>query len=66
MTAEVQSKVNYIVFRIISREDNYLKEKTLTDRIEKLQELINDYNPEGMFDCDETGLFYRASPDRSP
>ena len=53
------------MFRIISGESNYLKEETVTDRIEKLQELINEYNPDDVFNCDETGLLYRASPDRS-
>ena len=48
------------MFRIISGESNYL-----TDRTEKLQELINEYNPDDVFNCDETGLLYRASPDRS-
>ena len=44
------------MFRIISGESNYLKEETVTDRTEKLQELINEYNPDDVFNCDETTL----------
>ena len=56
---------NDIVFRTISGESNDVREETVTEWTEKLHELIDGYNPEDVFNCDETGLFYRALPDRS-
>ena len=32
---------------------------------ERLPDLISQFKPEDVFNCDETGLFYRALPDKT-
>ena len=43
---------NDIVFRTISEDKNDMKEETVTE----WTELISGYNPEDVFNCDETAL----------
>lgn len=32
----------------------------------KLKSLLQEYAPEDVFHCDETGLFFKMLPDRTP
>ena len=54
-----------ISFRIISGESASIDDSTVEEWSKRLQLLINGFNDKDIFNADETGLFYRATPDRS-
>src|SRR3954462_14961206 len=49
----------------IHREANSAPLSTLPELQAELQELISKYNPSDVFNCDETGLFYRMTPNQT-
>ena len=46
-------------------EANSAPLSTLPELWAELQELISKYNPSDVFNCDETGLFYRMTPNQT-
>ena len=46
-------------------EANSAPLSTLPELRAELQELISKYNPSDVFNCDETGLFYRMTPNQT-
>ena len=39
---------------------------TVEDFKSRIVEILVDYDPKNVFNCDETGLFYHALPDKTP
>ncbi|CAF1172021.1 unnamed protein product [Rotaria sordida] len=54
-----------INFRIISGESRSIDEDTIIDWKSRLSNIIEDYDPHDVFNCDETALFYKLMPDKS-
>ena len=54
-----------IRFRMISGESRSVDQSTVDDWKVRLSSIIEHYNPVDVFNCDETGLFYKLMPDRS-
>lgn len=54
-----------IKFRSICGESSSVDMETVTNWEEKLPSLISGYSPENIFNADETGLFFRALPDKT-
>jgi hypothetical protein len=59
------TKRNNIVFNILSGEAADVSTETVTDWKKRLNNLCKDYSAEDIFNCDETGLFWRAIPSKS-
>lgn len=48
------------------RENGAVNPATITDyRLNKLRSLLEEYAPQGIFTCDETGVFYKVLLDRT-
>lgn len=58
-------KRNEIVFRKICGESGSVNETVCDDWKDKLAELTAGYDPEDIFNADETGLFYKCLPDKT-
>ncbi|XP_025409934.1 tigger transposable element-derived protein 6-like [Sipha flava] len=54
-----------ISFKNICGEGNSVDTSVVEKWLEKLKTLISDYEPKNIFNCDETGLFFRALPDKT-
>ncbi|XP_008181899.1 tigger transposable element-derived protein 6-like [Acyrthosiphon pisum] len=54
-----------ISFKNICGEGNSVDTSVIEKWLEKLKTLISDYEPKNIFNCDETGLFFRALPDKT-
>lgn len=54
-----------ISFRMISGESRSVDESKVSDWKIRLPNIIDHYDPVNIFNCDETGLFYKLMPDRS-
>lgn len=54
-----------ITFRTISGESASVSVAVVDDFKTKLPALINNYNPRDVYNADETGLFFRALPDKT-
>ena len=54
-----------IQFRVISGEGAVVNAVTVEDWKARLPKIIEDYHPVDIYNCDETGLFFKLKPDRS-
>ena len=54
-----------IVFRKLNGEASDAPMKEITSWMETLHELTADYDSKDVYNCDETGLFFRAIPDKT-
>ncbi|KAH9129406.1 hypothetical protein LEN26_008995, partial [Aphanomyces euteiches] len=54
-----------IQFRTLSGEAAVVNMDTVCDWTQSIASVINDYSPNGIFNCDETGLFWRDLPSKS-
>ena len=54
-----------ISFRTINGESASVNNSTIEEWTNRLSTIIDGFNPNDVFNADETGLFYRATPDRS-
>lgn len=54
-----------IHFRTICGESRSVNQVTVDDWKIRLSNIIEHYDPENIFNCDETGLFYKLMPDKS-
>ena len=54
-----------INFRVISGESRAVNQNTIDDWKSRLLSIIEHYDPADIFNCDETGLFYKLMPDKS-
>ena len=54
-----------IQFRVISGEGAAVKAETVADWMTRLPKIIEGYHPVDIYNCDETGLFFKLKPDRS-
>jgi hypothetical protein len=54
-----------ITFKCISGESASVNEQDVATFAEKLPSLIRGYDPENIYNADETGLFFRALPDKT-
>lgn len=54
-----------IQFRTISGESRSVDSNTVDDWKARLHSIIEHYDPENVFNVDETGLFFKLLPDRS-
>ena len=54
-----------IAFKCISGESASVSEETVLEFSNKLPSLIRGYSPENIYNADETGLFFRALPDKT-
>jgi predicted DNA-binding protein YlxM (UPF0122 family) len=59
-------RIRYNVhFRVISGEGAAVNQDTVTDWKTRLSTILEQYNPVDIYNCDETGLYYKLMPDRS-
>lgn len=58
-------KRNDIVFRKICGESGTVDDKVCNEWMEMLADLTAGYDPEDIFNVDETGLFYKCLPDKT-
>jgi hypothetical protein len=56
---------NQIVFRVLSGEQQSADFVSANDYKQKLPQICTNYKPQDIFNADETGLFYRALPEKS-
>lgn len=54
-----------ISFRVISGESASVDDSTIEESANRLSTILDGFNEKDVFNVDETGLFYRATPDRS-
>lgn len=54
-----------ISFRKINGESASVDNSTVEEWTNRLSTILDGYHPSDVFNADETGLFYRATPDRS-
>ncbi|KAM7301103.1 tigger transposable element-derived protein 4-like [Ixodes scapularis] len=55
-----------ILFKKVCGESGAVDQTTVADyRLNKLKALLQKFAPEDVFNCDETGLFFKMLPDRS-
>lgn len=55
-----------ISFKKVSGESGAVDQTIVSDyRVTKLQALLKEYAPSDIFNCDETGLFFKMLPDRT-
>ncbi|CAF3328501.1 unnamed protein product [Rotaria socialis] len=54
-----------IQFRVICGESRSVDQNTVDYWKTRLTNIIEHYDPDDIFNCDETGLFYTLMPDRS-
>ena len=58
-------KRHNISHRVISDESLSVNVLTVNDWVQRIPIITEHYNAKNIFNCDETGLFYKAMPDRS-
>ena len=58
-------KRHNIAFNVISGEAADVSSETIDDWKKRIPSIIDGYALEDIYNCDETGLFYRALPDRT-
>ncbi|CAF4555308.1 unnamed protein product, partial [Rotaria sp. Silwood2] len=54
-----------IKFRAISGESAAVDPDAVDDWKSRLSSMLKDYNPGDVYNCDETGLFFKSMPDKS-
>ncbi|KAH9124184.1 hypothetical protein LEN26_009763 [Aphanomyces euteiches] len=54
-----------IQFRTLSGESAVVNMETVNDWMQSIATLVQDYHPDDIFNCDETGLFWRDLPTKS-
>ncbi|CAF3287422.1 unnamed protein product [Rotaria socialis] len=54
-----------ISFRVISGESLSVDVTIVDDWVQRIPKIIDDYDPKDIFNCDETGLFFKFMPDKS-
>ncbi|CAF1281361.1 unnamed protein product [Adineta ricciae] len=54
-----------IQFRVISGEGASISPITVDDWKARLPKILEGYHPANIYNCDETGLFFKLKPDRS-
>jgi hypothetical protein len=54
-----------IQFRIISGEAASVNSETVEDWTSRLPVILQNYDPHDVYNCDETGLFFKLMPDRT-
>ncbi|KAH9131546.1 hypothetical protein LEN26_007683 [Aphanomyces euteiches] len=54
-----------IQFRTLSGESAVVNMETVNDWMQSIAILVQDYHPDDIFNCDETGLFWRDLPTKS-
>ena len=42
-----------------------MSEEVVNDWFERLPDILTEFRPEDIYNCDETGLFFRALPDKT-
>ena len=58
-------KRHNISHRVISGESSSVDIATVNDWIQRIPNITENYDARDIFNCDETGLFYKAMPDTS-
>lgn len=58
-------KRHNISFKVISGESASVNPDTINDWINRMPDIINGYNPDDIFNMDETGLFYKVLPEKT-
>lgn len=56
---------NNIKFKVLSGESAGVDPETVTTWKQRLDDIVDEYSADDIFNCDETGLFYRAMPNKS-
>ena len=59
------SESHNIAFNVISGEAADVSSETIDDWKQRIPSIIDGYALEDIYNCDETGLFYRALPDKT-
>lgn len=54
-----------ITFKCISGEAASVNQDDVREFVEKLPSILLEYSPENIYNADETGLFYKALPDKT-
>lgn len=54
-----------ISWKSVSGEGGSVDDDVVTEWTGKLKDLCADYDPKNIFNCDETGLFFKALPDKT-
>jgi hypothetical protein len=54
-----------ISFRVINGESSSVDITTVDDWIQRIPKIIDGYEAKDIFNCDETGLFFKFMPDKS-
>uniref|UniRef100_A0A8C4XHT4 HTH CENPB-type domain-containing protein n=1 Tax=Erpetoichthys calabaricus TaxID=27687 RepID=A0A8C4XHT4_ERPCA len=54
-----------IVFNRLCGESAQVPEEDCSHWIQKLPEIVQDYSPDDIFNADETGLFFKCTPDKT-
>jgi hypothetical protein len=54
-----------IQFKVISGEGAAVNFETVEDWKARLPKILESYYPADIYNCDETGLFFKIKPDRS-
>jgi hypothetical protein len=59
-------KIHNVVYKTMLGESDIVNPETVMDwKIEELTKIIDGYQPKGMFNADETGLFYNLQPSKT-
>lgn len=58
-------KRNEIVFKKVCGESASVDDAVCVEWKEQLSDLVGDYQPEDIYNADETGLFYKCLPDKT-
>ena len=58
-------KRHSITFRAVSGESRDVDMSTVNTWKTSLDALLGDYDPNDIYNCDETGLFFRGMPDKT-
>lgn len=54
-----------ISYKNVYSDDTSVKQSVIADWLSKVKELINGYEERDIFNCDETGLFFRILPENT-
>ncbi|XP_039602214.1 tigger transposable element-derived protein 4-like [Polypterus senegalus] len=54
-----------IVFNRLCGKSAQVQEEDCSHWIQKLPEIVKDYSPDDVFNADETGLFFKCTPDKT-
>lgn len=58
-------KRHNIIFRKLCGESQSVSNELCSEWITKLPDLLKDYSPDNIYNADETGLFFKALPDKT-